>query len=179
VSARVRRAPLAAFLVALVSILVPFLFRVTRGPEGPAVTVVDAGGGARAVHFAELRRMSALTRAGSYQNQYGNWGGAGIYRGVRLADLLGAGAEYDEVVVRGEDGYEAALDRRRIEDPAYPVILAYALDGVAVPAWAEGFCIAVLPEDGGVSNEEYDAPSAGAFWVKNVTKITLEPRGSP
>jgi len=52
------------------------------------------------------------------------------------------------------------------------VVLAYALDGVEPPTWEDGLRIAVLPED--VSNAEYRADSAGAFWVKNVIRIVIE-----
>lgn len=62
----------------------------------------------------------------------------------------------------------------RLYDPDYLVVLAYALGGVEPPAWEDGLRIAVLPEDGDVSNAEYRTDSAGAFWVKNVARIVIE-----
>jgi len=173
VSPRVRRGPLFGFLFVLAAVLVSFLLRVTQEPEGPALTVVAADGHARTLRLAALRRMPSLTRAGSYQNQNGNWGGTGVYTGVLLVDLLGSMEDGDEVVVRGADGYEVALDRARVGDSDYPVVVAYAVDGVMVPSWKDGLRLVVLPEDGGVSNVEYRAASAGSFWVTCVVRISL------
>jgi hypothetical protein len=53
------------------------------------------------------------------------------------------------------------------------MVLAYALDGISIPDWKDGFRLVVLPEGGRVSNEAYRAASAGSFWVKNVERITL------
>jgi hypothetical protein len=92
---------------------------------------------------------------------------------VRLADLIGD-ADYETIDVVARDGYRVSIERRRVEDPDYPVVLAYAKDGVAVPTWEDGFRIAVLPVDGRVSNEEYDAGSAGSYWVKKANRIVLQ-----
>jgi hypothetical protein len=170
---RIRRPWLLGFVLVLATLLVTFLVRVARDPTGPALTVTAADGRARTVRLADLRRMPSLTRAGSYQNQYGNWGGAGVYTGVLLVDLLGSMEDGDEVVVRGADGYEVALDRARVEGPDYPVVVAYAVDGITVPSWKDGFRLVVLPEDGGVSNAEYGAASAGSFWVTCIVRISL------
>jgi hypothetical protein len=66
------------------------------------------------------------------------------------------------------------IERARVEDEEYPMVLAYAFNGVEVPAWTDGFRIVVLPEDGRISNEEYAATSAGSYWVKNVVRLTLQ-----
>jgi hypothetical protein len=142
-------------------------------PRGPAIEVVLPSGATRTVTLAALRRLPVLTRQGEYQNQFGNWRDAGTYTGVRLTDLLG-NAEYETLEVVAADGYRAPIERKRIENPEYPMILAYAYDGVEVPAWTDGFRIVVLPDDGRVSNEEYAATSAGSYWVKNVNRIVLE-----
>ena len=78
-------------------------------------------------------------------------------------------------IVIANDGYTIEVERCRVEDPDYPMILAYAYDGVEVPSWEMGFRIAVLPEDGTVSNEEYGVESAGSYWVKNVVRLVLRP----
>jgi len=76
--------------------------------------------------------------------------------------------------VAADDGYTVVIERARLEDPDYPVVLAFEMDGVSVPEWEDGYRIAVLPEDGSVSNEEFGVESAGSFWVKNVVRITLQ-----
>jgi len=124
-----------------------------------------------------MKRLPALTREGTYQNQFGNWGDPGIYTGVLLTDLIDSEAPYAAILVQAADGYEVAIERERVGGPDYPMILAYAFNGVEVPDWEMGYRIAVLPEDGNVSNEEYGVPSAGSFWVKNVVRVILQ-RGS-
>jgi hypothetical protein len=121
-----------------------------------------------------MERMPALTRDGVYQNQYGNWRDQGTYTGVLLTDLIGTEG-YSAVEIVAEDGYRVTIDRVRVEDPDYPMVLAYRMDGIDVPNWEDGFRIAVLPEDGNVSNEDYDAQSAGSFWVKRVSQLILHP----
>ncbi|MDD5263752.1 MAG: hypothetical protein PHU43_02845 [Candidatus Bipolaricaulis sp.] len=166
----VRRGMLLALVVLTVSVAAPLVVRWALSPTGPAIEVVLPSGATRMVTLATLRRLPTLTRQGEYQNQFGNWRDAGVYSGVRLADLIGD-ADYETIDVVARDGYRVTIERARIESPDHPVVLAYAKDGVAVPAWEDGFRIAVLPEDGRISNEEYDAVSAGSFWVKNVVSI--------
>ena len=168
-----RRGMLLGLVVLTVVVAVPLVVRWALFPKGPAIEVVLPSGATRTVTLAALRRFPVLTRQGEYQNQFGNWRDAGTYTGVRLADLLGD-AEYETLEVAAADGYRAPIERRRIENPEYPMILAYAYDGVEVPNWEDGFRIAVLPEDGRVSNEEYDAISAGSYWVKSVVRLTLQ-----
>jgi hypothetical protein len=67
----------------------------------------------------------------------------------------------------------------RLLDPEYPVVLAFSRDGQEPPAWEDGPQVAVLPQDGGVSNAEYGVDSAGAFWVKNVVRIEVLPPAGP
>jgi len=168
----VRRGMLVGLILLTAAATAPLVVRWALSPRGPAIEVVLPSGATRTVTLAELRRLPVTTRSGEYQNQFGNWRDAGTYTGVRLADLLGD-AEYETLEVVAADGYRAPIERRRIENPEYPMILAYAYDGVEVPNWEDGFRIVVLPEDGRVSNEEYDAISAGSYWVKNVVRLTL------
>jgi len=169
----VRRGMLVGLILLTAAATAPLVVRWALSPRGPAIEVVLPSGATRTVTLAALRRFPVLTRQGEYQNQFGNWRDAGTYTGVRLSDLIGDVA-YATVEVVAADGYDASVDRARVEDPEYPVVLAYAFNGVEVPEWSDGFRIAVLPEDGRVSNEEYDAISAGSYWVKSVVRLTLQ-----
>jgi len=157
----------------LVALIVPAVLRVKTPHVEPSIRWTDDRGVTRRLALSEMKRLPALARRGSYQNQYGNWRDEGHYTGVPIAALIGEDAEYRSVRVTASDGYCVDIDRARVESEAYPVVLAYAFDGLEIPAWKDGPRIAVLPEDGGVSNEEYDAASAGSFWVKGVAEVEL------
>lgn len=161
-------------LTVLVAVLAAALaIRWALEPRGPVLQIVLLTGEERRVDLSQLRRLPVVSRRGESQNQYGNWRDAGTYTGVLLRDLLGVVA-YEDVEVAGADGYRVTIDRARVEDEEYPMVLAYAFNGAEVPAWPDGLRIVVLPDDGRVSNEEYDAVSAGSYWVKNVNRIVLE-----
>lgn len=170
----IRRSYLIFFLLLVVAVVVPVLIRFVTHTNGPQIELIFTDGRARTVTLAQMKRLPALTRKGTYQNQFGNWGDPGIYTGVLLTDLIDSEAPYTAILVQAADGYEVAIERGRLEDPDYPMILAYAFNGVEVPDWEMGYRIAVLPEDGNVSNEEYGVPSAGSFWVKNVVRVILQ-----
>ena len=169
----VRRGMLLGLVVLTVAIAAPLVVRWALSPKGPAIEVVLPSGATRTVTLAALRRFPVLTRQGEYQNQFGNWRDAGTYTGVRLSDLIGDVA-YATIEVVAADGYRVTIDRARVEDEEYPMVLAYAFNGAEAPAWPDGFRVVVLPDDGRVSNEEYDAVSAGSYWVKNVVRLTLQ-----
>jgi len=175
-AAATRRTYLVVLLVLFLRVMAASLVRQAVGRHGVAVVVDDGEGHVRTVSLEEMKRLPVVSRPGSYENQFGNWRDQGTYTGVRFTDLLPSEADYVSVRVVAKDGYTVDLPRERVVEEDYPLVLAYAFDGVEVPAWQDGFRVAVLPEDGSVSNEEYHAPSAGAFWVKNVTRITLTPR---
>ncbi|MEN6369156.1 MAG: hypothetical protein ABFD77_05600 [Thermotogota bacterium] len=166
----VRKGMLVGLVILTVAVATPLAVRWALSPRGPAVEVSFPSGATRTLTLAALRRLPTLTRQGEYQNQFGNWRDAGAYSGVRLTDIL-QGVDYATVDVVAADGYRVSIERKRVEDAGYPVVIAYAKDGVSVPTWEDGFRIAVLPEDGRVSNEEYDAVSAGSYWVKNVVRL--------
>jgi hypothetical protein len=168
----VRRGMLLALVVLALAVAAPLVVRWASSPRGPAIDVVLPSGATRTVTLVAMRRLPILTRQGEYQNQFDNWRDAGTYTGVRLTDLIGD-ADYETIDAVARDGYRVSIERRRVEDPDYPVVLAYAKDGVEVPSWEDGFRIAVLPEDGRVSNEEYDAVSAGSYWAKNVARLVV------
>ncbi len=164
---------LVAFLTLTVAVVIPVIVRVATQSEGPEIQIILADGQQRTISLSQMKRLPALTRKGTYQNQFGNWRDEGVYTGVRLTDIIGTDVDYEAIRVIASDGYEIEIERDRVESPDYPMVLSYAFDGVEVPTWEIGFRIVVLPEDGDVSNEEYGAKSAGSFWVQNVTKISL------
>ena len=174
VETRLRRWYLVAFIATTVAVLAPFVVRLALHADEQIVEIVSLDGITRKVSLAKMKRMPILVREGTYQNQFDNWRDQGTYTGVRLIDLIGSAVDYRSIRVIAADGYELAIERERVEDPDYPMILAYAFDGLEVPTWEMGFRIAVLPEDGAVSNAEYNAVSAGSFWVKNVVRIILQ-----
>jgi len=169
----IRRGVLLAWLLVIAAVVVPVVVRMAGPTPGPGVVIVGIDGSERSVLLAQMKRLPALTREGTYQNQFGNWRDKGIYTGVFLTDLIGDTADFSGIRAVATDGYEVTIDRDRVLDRDYPVVLAYAFDGQEVPTWADGFRIAVLPEDGAVSNEEYHAVSAGSYWVKNVARLVL------
>ena len=168
-----RQVYLIAFLLLVIAIVTPVIVRFALLSHEPVIEIVHPDGRRRTIILSQMKRLPSLTRTGTYQNQFGNWRDEGVYTGVCLADLVGTGTEYEAIRVIATDGYTIEVDRRRVEDAEYPMILAYSYDGMAVPSWEAGFRIAVLPEDGNVGNEEYGATSAGSFWVKNVRQIVL------
>jgi hypothetical protein len=169
----VRRGALVGLVVLTTAVAVALAVRWTIEPRGPTFRIALKTGEERAIGLSQLRRLPVLARRGEYQNQYGNWRDVGTYTGVLLRDLLGA-ADYEDVEVVAADGYRITIDRARVEDAEYPMVLAFAFDGVPVPAWLDGFRLVVLPEDGRVSNDEYRAVSAGSYWAKNVHRIVLK-----
>ena len=174
VNTHLRRWYLIGFIMLIVAVIAPFIVRTALHVDAQGIEIVSVDGTIRTVALPMMKRMSTLKREGTYQNQFNNWRDKGIYTGVKLSDLIGSGVDYTSIRVIASDGYELSIDRKRVEDPDYPMVLAYVFDDVEVPAWEMGFRIAVLPEDGAVSNADYNAVSAGSFWVQNVVKIALQ-----
>jgi hypothetical protein len=167
-----QRAARLAFLLLIAACVIPFVIRSLVLEDGPSIQVVDLDGDVRTVTLSEMKKMAILTRAGIYQNQYGNWRDQGTYSGVLLADLIGDCA-YASLDVVAEDGYRVTVDRSRVEDFDYPMILAFGMDEIEVPDWEDGFRVAVLPEDGDVSNADYGVESVGSYWVRRVSRLIL------
>ena len=168
----VRRRYVAGLILLCVMVVSPLVFRMMLSSDPPILSVVSASG-ERGFTMEDLERLPQIERRGTYENQFSNWKDEGTYRGPRLAAILGD-VPYETAVVIAADGYRMEIPRTRIEDEAHPMILAITMDGRHPPAWADGPRIAVLPEDGDISNEEFDAVSAGSYWVKNVARIELE-----
>ena len=163
-----------SFVTLILFMVVVGVLRTPTDRLDPAVEIVGTDGTRQTVTLSTITRAPVLTRVGRYQNQYGNWRDEGIYSGVLVSYLLRDKA-YTAVEAVSQDGYRVRIDRSRIEDPAYPMVLAYAFNGVTVPDWEDGFRIAVLPESGGVSNTDYGMASAGSVWIKQVVRLVLHP----
>ncbi len=167
-----QRAARIVFVLLIAASVMPLILQSLRSETGPSIEIVDVAGSVRLVPLSEMQSMSVLTRAGSYQNQYGNWRDAGVYSGVLLRDLIGAAA-YASIDAVADDGYCVTIERTRVEDPDFPMVLAFRMDDADVPDWSDGFRIVVLPEDGGTSNADYGVESAGSYWVKRVSQLIL------
>ena len=170
---QIRVSYLIAFVALCLAVVIPVVVRMVAAPEVAVIEIEEADGSLRSITQSDLDGLTKLERRGTYQNQFFNWRDEGVYGGALLSDILGD-AEYETAIVIASDGYRCEIPRFRIDDSEFPMILATSFDGLAIPDWSDGPRIAVLPEDGDVSNEEYDAVSAGSFWVKNVARIVLE-----
>ncbi len=136
--------------------------------------VVLAGPEEVELTLTALQDLPTVERDGSYQNRYGNWSPPARYRGVLLEELVRRHFPElwpREVTVVAEDGYRVTFSVEQLVDPRHPVVLAYAKDGLNPPAWDEGPQIALLSEEGRVSNEAYGAESVGAYWVQSVVRL--------
>lgn len=152
------------------------------------VEVVGSNGVSQNVTLADMIMMDSVSGNSSYQNTYGNVRGVGVYKGVKISDLVDLVGGMDEgYVVRivAEDSYSHTFERSK----AYPnltiwnlqgdMILAYEYDGLTMPEYEDGFRLGFIPEDGYYSNADANAttdpnPSAaGPQWVSNVVRIEV------
>jgi len=163
-----------AFVTLLAVCIAPLAVRILLPASGPSVQIVETSGSIRTITLTDMKKLPVLTRDGGYQNQYGNWRDLGTYSGVVLADLI-EDHEYSSLELVAEDGYRMTIDKWRVHDSEYPMVLAFRMNGVDVPDWEDGFRIAVLPEDGDVSNADYGVESAGSYWVKRIIRLILQP----
>jgi hypothetical protein len=143
--------------------------------------------------IGDLVGLPSITGSSSFQNQFGNWGGQGVYKGVRIADLVemvGGMTTNELLSVSAFDGYERQYSYWNV----YPndswhalqgdMLLAYEFNGTSVPTWQDGPRIAMLAPDGTYSNDDClatSAPglgfnyyaSAGSLWVRYVILIEV------
>jgi hypothetical protein len=141
----------------------------------------------------DLLLMENIEDYSSFQNQFGNWGGQGTYKGVKIASLIELVEDMNTTstirVVAG-DGFEQNYCYWNVYPNAswYEVqgdmILAFSYNNTRVPDWGDGFRLVMLPQDGGYSNTDCittSAPrmgchlyaSAGARWVRWVNLIEV------
>lgn len=141
----------------------------------------------------DILSMTLVEDYSSFQNKFGNWRGQGIYKGVRVSDLLGLVdgiSQDDNVTIYSTDGYNQTYCYNNVYNAwsntslQGEMILAYSYNGTMMLEWENGPMIVFLPPDGAYSNQDcldtscpeqgcHIYPSAGSRWVKNVTKIVV------
>ena len=143
--------------------------------------------------LTDLINMDTTEGWSSFQNQFDNWRGYGLYRGVTIANLveLVGGIENSDIVrVTAFDGYSQDFSYNNV----YPntswyeaqgdMVLAFGLNGTNVLDWTDGMRLVMLPADEAYSNDDclttsspgmgyHVYPSAGARWVRFVSFIEV------
>lgn len=141
----------------------------------------------------DLKNLPTIEEFSSFQNQYDNWRGQGVYHGVKISvllELIGGIASNQRLRVSAIDGFSQDFAYCNI----YPnttwyeyqgdMILAFAFNESIVPDWSNGLRIVMIPEDGGYSNDDCAAtsaagmgynvyPSAGARWIRFIVLMEV------
>lgn len=158
--------------------------------------VVNGKKGDVIISQQELDEMAVLEGELSFENQFGNFKGKGVYRAVPIRDLVekvGGMEPGDNLMVYALDGYSQIFAYENV----YPescgwterqgeMALAIEYNNTSVPEWPDGYRIAFFPEDGVYDNEDCSltsAPgqgwhlyqSAGGRWVRNVIRLEVVP----
>jgi hypothetical protein len=159
----------------------------------PHVSLTGREGQLLNLTFDDLLAMESLSAYSSYENLYGNIGGAGVYSGPSVAsliDMVGGMEEGDVLRVVASDGYAQEFGYLNVYASEEwlalqgTMILAMTLDDETVPDWS-GPRLAFLAPDGLYSNSDCEAtsyedqgyylyPSAGSRWISYVASITVE-----
>ncbi len=188
----------AMVIVVALLIAVPLGYLIMEGMDSGGETLVTVEGWTLTedVSMNDLEDMTYIEGVSEYQNRFNNWRGLGTYGGVpldELVDLVGGMEPGDFMTVIASDGYTQNLSYSQVyaEGDCLEIqgraILAYKYNGTQVPDWADGPCIAVLPDDEAFSNDDFNATtssapefasstSAGSIWVKNVERIQIGER---
>ncbi len=145
--------------------------------------------------LADLIGMDTAEGWSSFQNQFDNWRGYGLYTGVSVSDLVelvGGMGVSDIVRITSFDGYSQDFAYGNVYpntswyDIQGDMILAYGLNGTDVLDWTDGMRLVMLPSDEAYSNDDCLATSAsgmgcqvynsaGARWVRFVSFIEVIP----
>ncbi|TFG15323.1 hypothetical protein EU537_01500 [Candidatus Thorarchaeota archaeon] len=141
----------------------------------------------------DLKQLPYLEAFSSFQNQFGNWRGQGVYRGVKISDLIGLVGGMtvtDTLTARAYDGYSQSYCYYNVypngswQELQGDMILAYQYNGTEIPEWDSGLRIVMLAPDGAYSNADCLATSApgmgcnmyysgGARWARYVARIEV------
>ncbi len=179
---------IVALLIAGAAMAALIILQPTDSSSDYHVEIVGSNGVSQNVTLAEMMLMDSVSGNSSYENTYGNVRGVGVYKGVKISDLVNLVGGVDEgYVVRiiAEDGYSQTFERFKV----YPnltiwnlqgdMILAYEYDGLTIPEYEDGARLAFIPEDGYYSSadanatSEQDTSAAGPQWVSNVVRIEV------
>jgi predicted phosphodiesterase len=167
---------------------------IERDSTLPSLLTVKGHGVTLNLTTDDLASMQQVEGDSSYQNQFGNVGGAGQYKGVTvssLLDLVGGITEGEVLKVTASDGYFQEFGYGNVYPNITwlnlqgPMIVALEYNALGLPDWTDGPRIAMLPSDGMYNNSDCEQtsysgqgysiyPSAGARWVKNVASIEVE-----
>lgn len=179
---------IVALLIAGAAIAALIFLQPTDSSPEYYVEVVGGNGVSQNVTLTEMMLMDSVSGNSSYENTYGNVRGVGVYKGVRISDLVDLVGGMDEDFVArivSSDGYSQTFERSKvypnltIYDIQGDMILAYEYDGLTMPEYEDGLRLAFIPEDGYYSNAdanattEPDPAGAGPQWVSNVARIEI------
>lgn len=158
--------------------------------EEPRIKIISQEG-EKEFTLGELSLLPSLEANSSFENQFGNLRGQGLYVGVPVSTLLSyvGGIRPDQtLIITCSDGYSQEFSY----DNVYPspewaeiqgtMLVAYEKDGAVPPDWQEGPRLIFAPPDGIYSNDDCaltSSPgqgwnvykSAGGRWARFVSKI--------
>jgi len=136
----------------------------------------------------DLLQMVSIQGFSSFQNQYDNWRGQGMYEGIpvsTLIGLVGGMTANDTLIVRSFDGYYQEFTYSNVypnsswSEIQGPIILAYEYNDTQVLDWTDGMRLIMIPPDGAYSNEDAaltssaSVTSAGSRWVRFVSFLEV------
>ncbi|MBN1677549.1 MAG: metallophosphoesterase [Candidatus Thermoplasmatota archaeon] len=162
--------------------------------RSPHLSLMGRNGQVLNLTFDQLAGMELMTAYSSFENQFNNIRGAGVYSGPSVAsliELVGGMEDGDTLTVVSSDGYSQEFGYLNVHASEEwlaiqgTMILAMEYEGAAAPEWEEGPRLAFLAPDGLYSNSDCEAtsyegqgyylyPSAGARWVSCVASFTVE-----
>jgi len=138
--------------------------------------------------LSDLLQMAPTEGFSSFQNQFDNWRGQGIYGGITvstLIELVGGMGTNDTLVVTSFDGYFQEFSYSNVYPNASwtelqgPMILAYEYNGTRVLDWTDGMRLVMIPPDGAYSNTDATLTSstpvvsAGSRWIRFVSFLEV------
>ena len=159
-------------------------------PSIPRDTIVIRGPDEETtLSLEDILELPSIDGYSSFENQFDNWGGQGVYVGTLVSTLIGliGGMSINDIlVVRSFDGYVQNFTYSNI----YPntswsevqgdMILAYEYNGTRVLDWTDGMRIVMLAPDGAYSNQDAlqttefgNVVSAGSRWVRFVSILEV------
>jgi predicted phosphodiesterase len=136
----------------------------------------------------DLLQMVPTEGFSSFQNQFDNWRGQGVYEGIAIStliELVGGMTANDTLVVMSFDGYFQEFSYSNVYPNASwteiqgPMILAYEYNETRVLDWADGMRLVMIPPDGAYSNMDAtltsstSVVSAGSRWVRFVSFVEV------
>jgi 3',5'-cyclic AMP phosphodiesterase CpdA len=136
----------------------------------------------------DLLQMVPIQGFSSFQNQYDNWRGQGVYKGIAIStliELVGGMTSDDTLLVTAFDGYFQEFSYSNVYPNSSwmeiqgPMILAYEYNDTQVLDWADGMRLVMIPPDGTYSNEDAiitsstSVNSAGSRWIRFVSFLEV------